>query len=160
MLAIGLTIAMYAEEQGVETGDRSTYSDEQEAEAVIRKIYAAFSAGDTQATIDMIGDGFRMFEPGPDDILPWAGRFTGKDGFMEFNERLADSLANVSISELRFEAIGDGRVLVTGVETGTSAATGRSYESSSLWIWRVQDGAIVSMRAYHDTEAMAAAFRD
>ena len=124
----------------------------------VRELYELFSRGNIDATIELVDADFRMFEPGPEAILPWAGRFEGRDGFVEFNRKLADSVSAISIADLDFADIGNGSVLVTGVEDGTSATTGRSYRSSSLWIWEVRRRKIVSMVAYHDTYAMAAAF--
>ncbi len=126
---------------------------------VVQNIYQRFTSGDTQGTFDLVSEEYEMFEPGPTSTLPWAGNFSGLPGFKAFNRRLSESLTNMSIAELKFRSLGEGRVMVTGVERATSIATGRQYVSSSLWIWEVQNGLIVSMRAYHDTEAMASALR-
>lgn len=125
----------------------------------VEEMYRLFSAGDMEATFALVADDYSMFEPGPQDILPWAGHFEGREGFQNFNAKLTDSISTISISNTKFENIGKGRVMVTGVETATSSSTGKNYRSESLWIWTVQNGKIISMRAYHDTEAMASAFR-
>lgn len=127
--------------------------------AVMQELFRLFSEGQAERTFDMVSDDFEMFEPGPKGILPWGGTYNGRDGFIAFNQALKESLSEIRIDNVAFEDIGEGRVLMRGLETGVSAATGRSYVTDSVWIWTVRDGKVAAMRAWHDTHAMAEAFR-
>jgi len=59
------------------------------------------------------------------------------------------------------EFICDGdRVVVLGTYSGTSKATGRSFEAPFAHVFRVRDGVIVEMRQYADTKLVHDAWRD
>jgi ketosteroid isomerase-like protein len=59
------------------------------------------------------------------------------------------------------EFIVDGdRVVVLGVYSGTSKATGRSFEAPFAHVFWVRDGAIVEMQQYTDTKLIHDAWKD
>lgn len=46
---------------------------------VVRQLYESFKQGDMQALAQTLADEIEWYEPGPVDILPWAGVFRGPD---------------------------------------------------------------------------------
>ena len=53
-------------------------------------------------------------------------------------------------------ASGD-EVAVRGTEGGTSAATGRRYQSGFVHFWKIRDGQVVRLDDFIDSAAVAAA---
>ena len=54
---------------------------------------------------------------------------------------------------------GGDRIVVLGTYSGTSKATGRSFEAPFAHVWTVQDGAITVLRQYTDTTLVHAAWK-
>lgn len=129
------------------------------ASTVITELYRLFGEGRLDETFALMDPRVRLEEPGDRDVLPWGGEFRGHAGLRTFYDALARGLSHIEIDPDTLEVvdIGDGRVLALATERGTSARTGRGYETRSAWIWRVRDGRVVEMQAFHDTGAMAAA---
>ena len=127
--------------------------------AVIAELYQLFGEGRLDETFALMDPDVRLVEPGDEEVLPWGGEFRGHEGLRAFYDGLARGLSHIEIDAdtLEITDLGDGRVLVLATERGTASATGRTYESRSAWVWTVEDGRIVDMRAFHDTGAMAAA---
>ena len=129
---------------------------------VVTELFRLFSQGRLEETFALMHPEVVMLEPGDPDVLPWAGEFRGHDGLRRFYAGLAEGLSHIEIESesLEVHALGDNQVLARGTETGTVAATGRSYTTGSAWIWTVEGGLIRGLRAYHDTAAMMDAFRE
>jgi ketosteroid isomerase-like protein len=51
------------------------------------------------------------------------------------------------------------QIVVTGTYSGTSKATGRSFEAPFAHVFTVRDGAIVELRQYADTKLVHDAWR-
>lgn len=128
----------------------------------IASLYALFGEGRLEETFDLMDPAVVLHEPGDPSVLPWAGRHVGHAGVREFYEGLRSGLSDIAIDPetLELRAIGDGTVLALGTERGVSAATGRSYETRSAWVWTLRNGRIVELRAFHDTAAMCSAFAE
>lgn len=132
-------------------------SHSNEAEKIVREMYNHFLKGDQEATYVYVSADLAWIEPGPPEVLPWAGTYLGIEGFKEFNVRLSQALSSVVMKDLEFIGLGADRVLVLGTEQGVVASTGSPYETHSAWIWTVKRGKVVHMRAIHDTYAMVLA---
>lgn len=137
-------------------------SNESEPVGVIRELYRLFGAGQLDETIALMAPDIVLREPGDPDVLPWAGVFEGHDGVRRFYAGLARGLSSLRIEpdSLRFLPLPRDQVLVLGTERGTSASTGRGYVTESAWLWKVRDGLVRSLTAYHDTWAMMNAMRE
>jgi ketosteroid isomerase-like protein len=128
---------------------------------VIGELYRLFGEGRVAETFPLMDPEVVLHEPGDPEVLPWAGEFRGHEGVQRFYDGLARGLSRIEIDpdSLELAEIFDGRVLVLGTERGVASDTGRGYETRSAWIWTVRDGRITHLQAFHDTAAMAAAFR-
>src|SRR5262245_55002217 len=54
---------------------REKLMSEQENVQIVRQLYEAFKQGDIQALWKTLAEKIEWYEPGPLDILPWAGVF-------------------------------------------------------------------------------------
>ena len=127
----------------------------------VAELYRMFGEGRLEETFALMHPDVTLTEPGDPDVLPWAGHFQGHEGLRRFYEGLTGSLSEIEIDPdtLRLGRVDSDQVLATATERGTSARTGRSYETRSAWVWTVEAGLIRSLTAYHDTAAMIEALR-
>jgi len=127
--------------------------------SIVQRLYELFGAGRIDDTYALMSDGVVLHEPGDPASIPWAGEFRGHAGLKRFYDGLASGLTSIEIDEgsLKFLEVEGNRVLVLGYERGVSARTGRTYTTSSAWLWEVHGGQITGLVAFHDTAAMLAA---
>ena len=130
--------------------------------AIVEDLYRLFGEGRLEETFDLMSEDVRLFEPGDDRIIPWAGEFRGHEGLRCFYRALGDALSEIEIvaESLRFLRVGEERVLALGTERGVVAGTGKAYVTDSAWLWETRDGRITRLAAYHDTAAMAEALSE
>jgi ketosteroid isomerase-like protein len=123
----------------------------------VQGFYAGAAAGDLERIRSLLAPQLTWRQaPGfpnadtfhtPDEVLAGVfGRLHEEwDGFKGVPEQFIDA--------------GD-RVVVLGAYSGTSKATGRSFEAPFAHVFTVRDGAIVDMRQYTDTKLVHDAWRD
>jgi uncharacterized protein len=131
---------------------------EQENVRLVREIYAAFGRGDIPTALAALAEDVEWWEPGPTDILPWAGLRSGRDGVARFFRVLDDTEEIEQFEPQEFIAQGD-RVVVLGHERCRIKSTGRNYDNQWAMVFTLREGKVAGFRAYHDTAAIAAAFR-
>src|SRR5215210_5597289 len=99
---------------------------EQENIRLVQALYAAFGRGDIPALLDALTDDVEWWEPGPTDVLPWAGLRRGSDQVGQLF-RVLDEVEEVQqFQPQEFVAQGD-RVVVLGHERCRIKSTGRIY---------------------------------
>lgn len=127
----------------------------------VAALYSLFGEGRLEETFEFMDPEVVLSEPGDAARIPWAGEFRGHDGLKRFYNALAEALSTIEIDPASMELLPVGRdqVLALGSERGVSAATGRTYETRSAWLWTVREGRIGRLTAFHDTAAMEAALR-
>jgi len=87
---------------------------EQENVQVVRQLYESFKQGDMQALQETLAAEVEWYEPGPTDILPWAGVFRGPEQVVQLLTRFSE-VAEVEQSELsEIIAQGDTVVVIDG----------------------------------------------
>jgi uncharacterized protein len=72
---------------------------EQENVQIVRRLYEAFKQSDMQALQDTLADEVEWYEPGPVEILPWAGVFRGREQVVQLLTRFSE-VAEVEQFEL------------------------------------------------------------
>jgi uncharacterized protein len=125
---------------------------------LVQAIYAAFGRGDIPAALDALTEDVEWREPGPSEVLPWAGLRRGRGQVGQFFRALDDAEEVQQFEPQEFIAQGD-RVVVLGHERCRIKSTGRSYDNHWAMVFTLRDGKVATFRAYHDTAAMIAAFR-
>lgn len=132
-------------------------SSEQNNVQVVQQAYAAIGRGDIPALLAMMTEDVEIELPGPSEI-PFSGTYSGYDGVGRFFQAIGTSADIRDFEPDEFIAQGD-RVVVLGRERLTAKTTGRSWETDWAMVWHVRDGKIARLREFHETGAIAAAFR-
>ena len=128
-------------------------------ERLVRAVYAAIGSGDVPAVLGMLAEHVEIEFPGPPEI-PFAGHYHGHDGFVQFATALGNSIEwDTRKLEPREFIARDDQVVVLGGEQLTAKPTGRSWQTDWAMIWTVRNGRVVRLREFHQTDAIAAAYR-
>lgn len=124
---------------------------------LVERIYEAIGRGDIPNVLAAMADDVEIRFPGPPKI-PFAGTFKGHPGVGEFFAAIG---ANVEVHEFEpREFIAQGEVVVVlGHERLTAKPTGRTWDTDWAMAWTVKDGKVGLLHEYHQTDAIAAAFK-
>jgi ketosteroid isomerase-like protein len=123
---------------------------------IILGSYLAFQRGDIETLMSLLDESVVWLVPGP-PIIPFAGRFEGKEGVRRF---FAAAISTLDVLEQKtFESYAEGdRVIVTGYERMRVRSTGKVTTTRWMHAYRLRDGKIVSFEEFVDTAAQAAGF--
>lgn len=127
---------------------------EQDALAVVQRMYAAFGRGDVDELLALLDDTVNWRLAGP---APYAGHRRGHAGVRDFFEKLAASVEVEHFAPRQFLAQGD-TVVVIGEERLRARATGRTLIQDWAHVFTLRDGKVVSVRLIEDTAGHAAIF--
>jgi ketosteroid isomerase-like protein len=119
---------------------------------VIRAVYAAMAARDFDALFELVDPEVVITQ---DDRLPWGGRYEGHEGVAAFGLALTGSITSTVAIDAIFEA--DGDVIQVGRTSGTTVASGASFDIPEVHRWTVREGRSVRAHFSIDTPAMLAA---
>jgi ketosteroid isomerase-like protein len=123
---------------------------------LIQQTYAAFERGDVDTIVSLVDDSVVWLVPGP-SIIPFAGRFEGKEGVRRFFRAAVDTLDVLDQKTIESFAEGD-RVLVTGYEHMRVRATGKEFTTRWMHSYRLRNGKIIAFEEFVDTAAQAEGF--
>ena len=132
---------------------------EQTSLQVVRDAYAAFERADIADLLEMLTDDVEWFEPGPPEVLPWAGPRRGAGQVGEFFRAMDEALEFEAFEPREFIAQ-DDTVVVLGFDRIRLKSSGRLVESDWAMVFTIRDGKIARLRDYFDTAPMLAALRD
>ena len=104
----------------------------------------------------LLTDDAEWWVAGPVERLPFAGTFSGPDGFDRWRTALNAAVRYDAFAVTQELTCGD-EVIHIVTASGHAVATGRPYASEVVRIFTVRDGRIVRARSYYDTAAYAAA---
>jgi ketosteroid isomerase-like protein len=114
----------------------------------VQGVYDAYAARDVDGLLAPLDDDFEI---GQSELLPWGGRYKGRDGMMEFIKSITTYVDAVVVVEEMFEA-GD-HVIVIGRARGTVKSNGRQYDVRLVDVCQMRDGKLLSIDIYIDTPA-------
>jgi ketosteroid isomerase-like protein len=114
---------------------------------VVRSVYDAFDSEDMPAVLQHLDDDVEVFAT---DGLPWSGTYYGKDGFEDFITTVRDHV-RLSIETDELFASGEC-VAQVGRTIAEVHATGASFDTRSIHIWRLRNGKVVSFQNYPHTD--------
>ena len=105
------------------------------------RYYAALKAGDREALRGVVSDDIEVHYPAPEGLLPWAGDWTGFEGFEAFLATVGDHLVIDTVEPLAVHVAGDAVITVLKGEwtvkatamTPAAAETMRYRIPISLW---------------------------
>lgn len=121
---------------------------------VVKDFLAAIGSGDTQRVLALAAEDMEWIVPGED--WPLAGTHSGHAGLKDVLRKAAKEVETTYPQPPEFVAQGD-RVMVIGVATGKIKATDKAFKDEWVFDITVQDGKLVKLKEYIDTQALARA---
>ena len=107
---------------------------------------------------DLLSDHVEWEVAGSPEVLPWAGKFRGRDAVRRWLEILDEHMDYERFEPLEFFANGD-TVIELVLAGGRARASGRPFESEIVRIWSFLGDEAVRVRSFYDTAAYERAFR-
>jgi ketosteroid isomerase-like protein len=127
--------------------------NEQDNIELIRKIYAAFAAGDAATILANVGEQAPWINYGPATV-PYAGSRAGKAQILEFFQAIANSTTGGVVVPEEFIAQGD-TVVVTGRYRATVRNTGAEIDTPIAHLFTVRNGKIEKWVGFSDSAHVA-----
>jgi ketosteroid isomerase-like protein len=106
---------------------------------------------------EWIADDVSLHYPGSAPI-PFARVWKGRQGFADFLKTYFGSVEIIEMPTAGFSSQGN-QAFIEGSTTARVRATGKTFRSNWLLVWTFENRKISKMVEYHDTQAMAEAFR-
>ena len=131
-------------------GSMSTDKDIQ----TVKDFFAAIGSGDSQKVLTLVVVDFEWAVPGKD--WPLAGTHRGHAGLASILQKASDEIETNYPKPPEFVAAGD-RVFRVGVATGKIKATGKPFKDEFVFDILVQNGKLMRIKEYVDTQALAEA---
>lgn len=122
-----------------------------------KKLFEAFGAGNIPAIVELLNDDIVIEFYGPEEIIPYAGRYTGKKEAARFFETVLSSVDIHVFEPEEFIAERD-KVIVTGHLHLTAKPTGGVIKSDFVHVITMADGKWSRFRDFMDTSVAAQAF--
>jgi hypothetical protein len=132
---------------------------EQDTAQVVQDFYAAFSRGDVDAALQLLDENVQCHEPGPSEILPWAGTWHGREQVRQMFQRFGEVIAQEQFEIQQIIAQGD-EVVVIDRQQSVYKATRRPLRDSAARVFTIRKGKIIAVRVFEDTALYVAAVRD
>jgi uncharacterized protein len=120
-----------------------------------KKAYELFKQGDISTLVNGIVDATcTWISPGPQDKLPWAGKFKGRQEIADFFVRVAQNLDFAEVAPR--EMIEQGAtVVVIGMSSVRVKRTGKTVRENWVHICKYNQGRMVFFQEYTDTAEFA-----
>jgi ketosteroid isomerase-like protein len=141
---------MSNQEQSVNTSDNAQ---------VVKNFYGALGKGDIATVLSMITDDAEWEMPHPRELVPFGGKWQGKEEVKKFFATMHDSVQVKGFDLQEFLADQD-KVIVIGHMKGVALPTGKEYENDLVAVWTVENGKIKGMRDFMDTVQAIEAFKE
>ena len=121
--------------------------------AIKDQFVAAVMAGDQDAIRSLADPGFELHEGSG---MPFAGVYSGADGFLRFLGIFFETLDIERLEPIRTYQTEDPDFIACEFEVrGTLRSTGKVFESSLVEIWNFRDGKVLSIKAHYFNSALA-----
>jgi ketosteroid isomerase-like protein len=119
-----------------------------------KRAYALFRQDDIPTLVkEFVDDACTWISPGPQDKLPWAGHFSGKQEIANFFERVAQNLEFIEFTPVEMIEHGD-TVMVIGRSTARSKKTGKTMKEDWVHVFKFNQSKLVFFQEYTDTAAV------
>ncbi len=120
---------------------------------VVQQAYAAFADGNIPALLDLVSDDVEWTSP---ETLPQGGSFKGRDGVLEFFQRVGAAWSSL---HLTVEALDDlsGDLVVGVVQADGTLANGSPGHYGAAHVFTVTSGKISGFREYVDAASAISA---
>jgi len=116
-----------------------------------KKAYELFGQGDVSTFLkDIVDAACTWIFPGPQDKLPWAGMFKGRQEIAAFLSRVAQNLEFIQVAPREMIEQGE-TVVVIGTASVRAKTTGKIIMEDWVHILKYNQGRIVFIQEYMDT---------
>lgn len=106
----------------------------------------------------LLADSAEWWVAGPRDVLPFAGSWRGLAGVMEFERHLGATMRYDKV-EIREYLVSGNQVAAIFFGEGVARGTGAAFSSEIVRLYTFQDGKVVRVRNYYDTDSYVRAVR-
>jgi len=113
---------------------------------VVRAVYAAFARRDVEAALEFLAEDVEFVPAGTASLVGRSAPYTGHGGVREYFADAARVWDDLTLHAEDFR-VAVGGVVVFGRIEGVVTLTGKRFQASAIWVWRVRDGKATSMRA-------------
>ena len=124
------------------------------SEAVIEHFYQALAARDRERLGTLLSADIKIVYHGQSGRLPWAGQYSGADGFDKFLTRIKTHVDIVEVKKLDTIAA-HAKVVVQCSGVWRMRATGKLVTGGMVNIFTLRNGVICQYEIYADTGAFA-----
>jgi ketosteroid isomerase-like protein len=126
-----------------------------ESARLVQSLYLAAGRGDVPFILSKLSGNVRWTQPGA-GLLPWGGRWDGRNKVAEFFEILASEVEYKLFEPLEFVAEGE-YVVVRGSSTAVVHRSQQNVTQSWVMIWTVRGGTVTTFEYFDDTAKWEAA---
>jgi len=116
---------------------------------LVKQIYAGFEVGDPSIALEHFSEQATIEQ---DPRLPWGGRYTGRDGALEFMSKLVATVDTRLVIDTIFQAGDD--IIQVGRSVGTLRDSGVPIDVAECHVWTIRNSVIDGVRFYIDSEAV------
>lgn len=126
--------------------------------ATVQDIYACFGQGDIPGVLARLADNIEWWHAGDPSIVSYAGTFRGKEGVVQFFQKLGADVEFTGFETFNYRANGN-EVVCDGKVSCIARSTGRAYSVLPVFTWTFDEqGKAYHLRADGDMSAAEAAF--
>ena len=123
---------------------------------IVKEVYRLFGERNIPAVLSYFDNEIEFVRPGNADI-PFAGTFRGIDGMIKMFTLISQSIRLKAFTPEKFFS-DENKVIVLGSDTAEVITTGKSYTSTWVQAFTLNDSKIVHVQVYMDTLTIANAF--
>ena len=127
------------------------------ARETVEALYEAFGRGDIPAILDAISDDFTWQDPNNPAIVPFGGKYEGKQAMGRFFQNLGGSV-DTTLFEVTGYITEGNKVAAIGRHGFTVKSTGKKAILDWVMIWNIQHDTPVSGRSYYNAAVSEQAF--
>lgn len=124
---------------------------------IVKNFYGALGKGDIPTVLEMLTDDAEWDMPHPREIVPFGGKWQGKEEVKKFFAVMHDTVQMKGFDLQEF-IVDKNKVVVIGRMKAVAIATGKEYENDLVAVWTVENGKIKGMRDFMDTVQGIGAF--
>jgi uncharacterized protein len=131
---------------------------EKENVQLVQMGFAALGKGDVKSLLDVFTEDAEIQQPGPQNVIPYAGAHRGKARVAQFFKTLSETQEFKQFEPMEFIAQGD-KVVVIGREKAHVKSTAHTYDLDWAMCFTIKGGKVAAIRIYEDTTDKVKAFK-
>lgn len=137
--------------------DCSGAGNEEKNILLVKQAYSDYLKGDIPASVDWFTEDAEFIQPGGSEV-PLPGIYHGREQIAWFVSNLLTMVEFTDYELQEFIAKGD-QVIVLGHYEGRFRSSGKTFASDWVHVFKIDNGKISQYQVYHDTVAIASAYR-